>query len=151
MPNFALNFSRPGNQVIAQYYNFLRLGREGYRRIHQTSRDVAMFLSSKIAEMGPFDLISDGSDIPVFAFTTSDTTNFSAFDMSDKLRERGWLVPAYTFPEHRTDLAALRCVCKEGFSRDMAESLVADLKSAIDYFAGQPNHIPRKSGDGFHH
>ncbi len=100
LPNFALNFSRPGNQVVAQYYNFLRLGKEGYRQIHQACRDTALYLSGEIAKMGPFELITDGSTIPVFAWklkeTISDQSNYSLFDLADKLRERGWLVPAYT-------------------------------------------------------
>lgn len=151
LPNFALNFSRPGNQVVAQYFNFLRLGYEGYRRIHQTSQKVAMYLAKSIGDMGPFRLISDGSDIPVFAFTVSDQANFSVFDMSDKLRERGWLVPAYTFPANCTDLAVLRCVCKEGFTRDMADMLLGDLKKAADFFAARKDHTPREQGSSFHH
>ncbi len=151
LPNFALNFSRPGNQVLAQYYNFLRLGKEGYRRIHQTSQDVALYLSEQIAQMGPFDLISNGSDIPVFAFTTHEGAGFSVFDISDKLRERGWLVPAYTFPKNRQDLGVLRCVCKEGFSRDMAEMLVKDLNSAVNHFASKTSHVPSTQGSSFHH
>lgn len=151
LPNFALNFSRPGNQVVAQYYNFLRLGHEGYREIHQASQDVAMYLSSGLAELGPFQLISDGSDIPVFAFTTNEKANFSVFDVSNKLRERGWLVPAYTFPKNREDLAVLRCVCKEGFTRDMADMLLLDMQHAIDYFASRPDHSPQIKGNGFHH
>ena len=88
--------------------------------------------------MGPFELISDGSDIPVFAFTVrgegTGDANFSAYDLSDKIRERGWLIPAYTFPKNREDLAVLRIVVKEGFSRDMADLLVSDLHHAIAYF-----------------
>ncbi|QDU06951.1 glutamate decarboxylase [Gimesia aquarii] len=151
LPNFALNFSRPGNQVVAQYYNFLRLGHEGYCSIHQASQNVALHLSSGIAELGPFQLISDGSSIPVFAFTTNEKANFSVFDISNKLRERGWLVPAYTFPKNREDLAVLRCVCKEGFTRDMADMLLLDMQHAIDFFASQPNHRPETKGSGFHH
>lgn len=151
LPNFALNFSRPGNQVVAQYYNFLRLGKEGYRQIHQTSQDVALYLSGEIAKLGPFRLISDGSDIPVFAFTTNDEANFSVFDMSDKLRERGWLLPAYTFPKNREDLAVLRAVCKEGFTRDMADILLKHMRAAVDHFASRPNHTPKEEGSTFHH
>ena len=101
--------------------------------------------------MGPFDLISDGSDIPVFAFTTNRQANFSVFDVSEKLRERGWLVPAYTFPKNREDLAVLRCVCKEGFTRDMAEMLLRDMRAALDRFASMASHRPRKEGASFHH
>ncbi|MFM6406820.1 MAG: glutamate decarboxylase, partial [Microcystis sp.] len=114
LPNFALNFSRPGNQVVAQYYNFLRLGKEGYRQIHQACRDTALYLSGEIAKIGPCELITDGSTIPVFAWklkeTISDQANYSLFDLADKLRERGWLVPAYTMPKNRQDLTVQRVV-----------------------------------------
>ncbi len=151
LPNFALNFSRPGNQVIAQYYNFVRLGREGYRRIHQNCHDVALYLSGELAKSGAFRLISDGSDIPVFAFTTADHVNFSVFDMSDKLREHGWLVPAYTFPKNCEDLAVLRVVCKEGFTRDMADMLLRDIRAATEFFSATPTHQPKTQGSSFSH
>ena len=151
LPNFALNFSRPGNQVVAQYYNFLRLGHEGYRRVHQASQDVATYLSGEISKMGPFDLISDGSDIPVFAFSAKDSANFSVFDMSDKLRERGWLLPAYTFPKNREDLAVLRAVCKEGFTRDMADALLNDMRKAVEFFESQAQREKKMVGAAFHH
>ena len=112
---------------------------------------MALFLSGRLAEIGPFDLISDGSDIPVFAFTTNENANFSVFDMSDKLRERGWLVPAYTFPKNREDLAVLRCVCKEGFTRDMADLLLKDVRNAVEHFGSRPNHTPKTEGKAFHH
>ena len=108
MPTFALNFSRPGAQVVGQYYNFIRLGFDGYRKVQGYARDVATRLSSRIAELGPFELLTRGDELPVFAFTLKDSIeNFTAFDVSNALRERGWQVPAYTFPENRTDLAAL--------------------------------------------
>ncbi len=109
MPTFALNFSRPGAQVVAQYYNFLRLGFEGYRRVQQACQDVALHLSSQIARMGPFELLTDGSELPVFAFTLAgDQAGYSVFDLSDRLRTRGWLVPAYTLPANLADTAVLR-------------------------------------------
>ena len=155
LPNFALNFSRPGNQVVAQYYNFLRLGREGYRQIHQACRDTALYLSGEIAKMGPFELITDGSTIPVFAWklkeTISDQTNYSLFDLADKLRERGWLVPAYTMPKNRQDLTVQRVVIKEGFSRDMAALLLRDIHSAIAFFQSQSHYQSKLSGSHFHH
>ncbi|PZV18925.1 MAG: glutamate decarboxylase [Pseudanabaena sp.] len=155
LPNFALNFSRPGNQVVAQYYNFIRLGREGYRQIHQACRDTAMYLSGEIAQMGPFELITNGSDIPVFAWKLKDAvtakTNFSLFDLADKLRERGWLVPAYTMPKNREDLIVQRIVVKEGFSRDMADMLLKDMHVAIDFFKSQTNYQSKQSSSHFHH
>lgn len=155
LPNFALNFSRPGNQVVAQYYNFLLLGKEGYRQIHQACRDTALYLSGEIAKMGPFELITDGSTIPVFAWklkeTISDQYNYILFDLADKLRERGWLVPAYTMPKNRQDLTVQRVVIKEGFSRDMAELLLRDIRSAIAFFQSQSHYQSKLSGSHFHH
>ena len=132
MPTFALNFSRSGAQVIAQYYNFLRLGFDGYRRVQQTCRDVATRLSAEIDKLGPFELLTDGSQTPVFAFRVrEEVKSFTVFDVSAALRERGWLVPAYTFPEKRTDLAVLRIVVRNGFSHDLADLLLADLRRAV--------------------
>ncbi len=144
MPTFALNFSRGGNQIVAQYYNFLRLGKEGYTRIMRSLHDTALYLSGEIAKLGPFELVSDGSDIPVFAFKLKEETNFSVFDVSEMLRHRGWLVPAYTMPEDITDLAVLRVVVKEGFSRDMADMLIEDLRRIIKHYAGQPGNKPTR-------
>ncbi|MFC5993649.1 glutamate decarboxylase [Pseudonocardia hispaniensis] len=137
MPTFALNFSRPGGQVIAQYFNFLRLGVDGYRRVQQTCRDVATSLAAAIAELGPFRLLTDGSQLPVFAFTVDPDAPFSAFDVSAALREAGWLVPAYTFPAKREDIAALRIVVRNGFSHDLANLLLDDLRRAVGRLSTQ--------------
>ncbi|MEU0335152.1 glutamate decarboxylase [Streptomyces sp. NPDC006193] len=152
MPTFALNFSRPGAQVVAQYYNFLRLGFDGYRRVQQTCRDVATRLAREIAGLGPFELITDGGDIPVFAFRLRDGIDrFSVFDVSAALRERGWLVPAYTFPENRTDLAVLRVVVRNGFSHDLADLLLEDLRRVLPRLDKQ--HEPQRDAaeGGFAH
>ena len=130
-PTFTLNFSRPGNQIIAQYYNFLRLGSDGYRRVQQASQDVATYLSSEIAKMGPFELLSDGRDIPVFAFRMKKARSWTVYDLSDKLRESGWLVPAYTMPPDVDDISVLRIVCREGFSRDLASNLLDDIERSM--------------------
>lgn len=151
MPTFTLNFSRPGNQVVAQYYNFLRLGREGYTRIQRACQQTALYLSERIAKMEPFELISDGSDIPVFAWKLKTETNFTLFDLSDRLRYHGWQVPAYTMPKNCEDLIVQRIVVKEGFSRDMADLLLANMREALHFFASQPGHVPRKTGSHFAH
>jgi glutamate decarboxylase len=153
MPTFALNFSRPGAQVVAQYYNFLRLGFPGFRRVQAYARDVATRLSAQIEQLGPFELITRGDELPVFAFTLgSGNDNFTVFDVSNALRERGWLVPAYTFPENRTDLVALRVVVKRGFSHDMADMLVADLERQLPRLQRQAAPLHDGSGaSGFHH
>jgi glutamate decarboxylase len=142
MPTFALNFSRPGSEVVAQYYTFLRLGREGYEAVQQASRDIAIHISTGVAAMGPFRLLSKGDQLPVFAFTTKDdVTSFNVFDLSRRLRERGWLVPAYTFPEKRTDLAAARVVVRNGFSRDLADMLLADIQRVLPDLLAQPHPV----------
>jgi glutamate decarboxylase len=153
MPTFALNFSRPGSQVAAQYYNFLRLGFDGYRRVQQASRDTARYTADAIAALGPFELITDGSELPVFAFAVADKdAKFTVFDLSERLRDRGWLVPAYTFPENREDLAVLRVVVRNGFSRDLADLLLADLRRHVDYFDKLQTPLPAShSGSGFAH
>ncbi len=139
MPTFALNFSRPGAQVVAQYYNFMRLGFEGYRRVQQYARDVAMGLAARLDELGPFDLLTHGDELPVFAMALKpEVENYTVFDLSLALRERGWQVPAYTFPENRTDLAALRVVVRRGFTHDMADMLLADVKRQLARLEQQP-------------
>ena len=152
MPTFALNFSRPGAQVVAQYYNFLRLGFEGYRAIQAYCRDVATRLSANIAELGPFELLTRGDALPVFAFKVKDEiSNFTAFDVSSVLRERGWQVPAYTFPANRIDLAALRVVVRRGFTHDLADLLIADLERQLPKLQKQPEPVHDAAEAGFHH
>jgi glutamate decarboxylase len=153
MPTFALNFSRPGAQVVAQYYMALRLGFEGYRRVQAYSREVATQLAGRVAELGPFTLLTRGDELPVFAFTLDDKIdNFTVFDVSRALRERGWLVPAYTFPANRTDLAALRVVVRQGFSHDLADLLVNDLKRQLPQLEKQPEPVHQKeTGSSFSH
>ncbi|MEU5956748.1 glutamate decarboxylase [Streptomyces sp. NPDC047525] len=154
MPTFALNFSRPGAQVVAQYYTFLRLGREGYRAVQQAARDVARGLADRVEALGDFRLITRGDQLPVFAFTTRDDVKaYDVFDVSRRLRERGWLVPAYTFPAHREDLAVLRVVCRNGFTADLAELFLADLSSLVPELREQPHPFTRDrdAATGFHH
>jgi glutamate decarboxylase len=128
MPTFSLNFSRPGSQVIAQYFMFMSLGREGYTAMMRSLRKVAMHIAKGVSEMGPYRLISDGSDLPVFAFSLApEIQNYTVFDVSDRLRERGWLVPAYTFPENRQDLSVLRIVVRAGMHLEMADQLLDAL------------------------
>ena len=153
MPTFALNFSRPGAQVVAQYYMGLRLGFDGYRKVHGYAREVATRLSAEIGELGPFRLLTKGDELPVFAFTMADDVdNFTVFDVSNALRERGWQVPAYTFPENRTDLAALRVVVRQGFGHDLADLLVADIERQLPRLQKQPTPVHNsESAAGFRH
>ncbi|MBT3153628.1 glutamate decarboxylase [Streptomyces sp. CHD11] len=154
MPTFALNFSRPGAQVVAQYYTFLRLGREGYRAVQQAARDVATSLSARIGSLGDFRLLTRGDQLPVFAFTTApEVTAYDVFDVSRRLRESGWLVPAYTFPAHREDLSVLRVVCRNGFSQDLADMFAEDLTRLLPDLRRQKRPLThdRNAATGFHH
>jgi glutamate decarboxylase len=142
MPTFALNFSRPGSQVVAQYYNLIRLGFDGYRRVQGYARDVATSLSARIAELGPFELLTKGDELPVFAFTLKEgIDNFTVFDVSNAMRERGWQLPAYTFPKNREDLAALRVVVRQGFGHDMADLLIGDIQRQLPRLQAQPTPV----------
>jgi glutamate decarboxylase len=133
MPTFALNFSRSGAPIAAQYYNLIRLGREGYRRVQQEARDTARWLAGEIAALGGYRLISDGSELPVFAFTLDGDPGFSVYDVSEALRARGWIVPAYGMPPALEDLAVLRVCVRNGFSRDLAGLLVDDLRRKTEH------------------
>ncbi|MGN6170965.1 MAG: glutamate decarboxylase [Solirubrobacteraceae bacterium] len=146
MPTFALNFSRPGSEVIAQYYMFLSLGAEGYRRVQQGSSAVAQHIARQIAGMGPYRLLTDGSELPVFAFTVApEVTNYTVFDVSARLREQGWLVPAYTFPESRQDLAVLRVVVRAGMSRDMADLFLNAVRKQTASLQALKAPLPQRS------
>jgi glutamate decarboxylase len=128
MPTFALNFSRPGSEVICQYFMFMSLGRAGYTAMMENLQKVALHISKGVAEVGPYQLISEGRDLPVFAFALApEVKNYSVFDISARLRERGWLVPAYTFPENRQDLSVLRIVVRAGMHLEMADDLIGHL------------------------
>ncbi|MFF3850112.1 glutamate decarboxylase [Streptomyces sp. NPDC002328] len=154
MPTFALNFSRPGAQVVAQYYTFLRLGREGYRAVQHSAREVARGIADRVAELGDFELLTRGDELPVFAFTTAPgVESYDVFDVSRRLRESGWLVPAYTFPPNREDLSVLRVVCRNGFSTDLADLFVDDLTRLLPELRRQPHPLTRDkaAATGFHH
>ena len=154
MPTFALNFSRPGSEVVAQYFMFASLGRDGFREIQQRSSDIARYLAAEIAAIGPYELISDGSDLPVFAFALKPSvTNYTVYDVSARLRERGWLVPAYSFPANREDLSVLRIVVRAGMSFDMADLLLGDLRSRTAALEALDGPLPpsRERASAFRH
>ena len=131
MPTFTLNFSRPGNQVVGQYYNFLRLGRAGYTQVMQTLSNTARWLGDELRDSKHFTVIADGSAIPVVACRLSGDFGYTAFDVSAGLRTYGWQVPAYTMPAGAQDIAVLRVVVREGFSANLAHSLSEDLQAVL--------------------
>ena len=156
MPTFALNFSRPGGQVVAQYYNFLRLGREGYRKVHLASYRTAQYLADAIGKLGPFEIIHDGrGGIPALAWKLreDEAHGYTLFDLADRLRVTGWQVPAYTLPPDREDLAVQRILVRHDFSRDMAGRLLHDYRAALHHFDRHPvtHSLTKQEAGGFSH
>jgi glutamate decarboxylase len=143
MPTFNLNFSRPGGQVVTQYYDFIRLGREGYARVHGATYETCRHLAQAIAKAGPFEIVHDGNPERGIAAVSWKLTEgaghaFNLFDLADRLRAHGWLVPAYTLPPHLEDLAIQRILVRHGFSRDMGELLLADVHRSLKTLADHP-------------
>ena len=155
MPTLALNFSRPGAQVLLQYYNFLRLGKNGYRAVQQASFDVARHLADKIAALAPFDLVGGGPDIPVFAWRMKPgyTSKWDLYDLGNQLRQHGWLVPAYPMPEAMTDLTVQRIVVRNGLSMDLADALLDQIRASVSYLDGLDGPLPHEGRvtTAFHH
>jgi glutamate decarboxylase len=151
MPTLAINFSRPASQVVAQYYNLIRLGKSGYRAIHQACQDVAVRLAGQIGDLGPFALVSHGTDLPVFAWTLKEGAHWSLYDLADRLRDRGWQVPAYRMPANRQEMIVQRVVVRNGFTCDLADMLVKDIRRHLDWFATQPGFRSQMEGSQFHH
>lgn len=138
MPTFALNFSRPAGQIIAQYYDFLRLGYEGYQRIHNSSYDVCRYLVQELNKFDLFEFIFDGNPkkgIPAISWRLKDHANvsFSLYDLADRLRTRGWLVPAYSLPANAQNIVVQRILVKQGFSQDLANLLIKDFTRSIEF------------------
>jgi glutamate decarboxylase len=150
MPTFALNFSRPGGEIICQYYNFLRLGKEGYRAIQMKCEELGRYLAGKIGKMGPFKIIYDGEGgIPGLCWELHDpaSAGFTLYDLADLLRDRGWLVPAYSMPPEREDLVIQRILVRHGFTQEMADMLLIEMQSALDHFAEHPVIHPVAEAD----
>lgn len=146
MPTLALNFSRPGAQVLLQYYVFMRLGHEGFARVQNESRNVAMYLAEQIGAMDAFELWSDGSDIPVFAYRMAKghTDKWDLYDLSNQLRQHGWLVPSYPMPDNLADVTVQRVVVRNGLSMDLADKLLDSLRTSVAYLDGLEGPLPKE-------
>lgn len=158
MRDIALNFSRPGGQVVCQYYNFLRLGRDGYRSIHAACYASARYLAQEIPKLGPFELVFDGDmarGIPAVSWKIKDGVDpgFTLFDLADRLRVNGWLVPAYTLPANCEQQAVQRILVRNGVSLDLCALLMRDMQAAIAHFKAHPVQKPltSKEASSFHH
>jgi glutamate decarboxylase len=152
MPTFGLNFSRPGSEVVAQYWILASLGYSGFRGVIQGAQDVAVQVSSAIAEMGPYELLSEGRELPVFAFRLKkDIENYTVFDVSDRLRQNGWLVPAYTFPKNLDEMAVLRIVVRAGMTAEMGDLLIFHLREQTDFLQSLDRPLPSERQSAFSH
>lgn len=157
MPTFSLNFSRPGGQVIAQYYNFLRLGREGYTKIHESCYRTAEYLAREISQLRPFEIIFDGSPrdgIPAVCWKIKEgySPNFTLYDLAERLRLRGWQVPAYAMPANQESLVVQRILVRMGVSQDLAALLLSDIKRDVEDLSNLSTPSAQvKQQSGFHH
>ncbi|WP_232756316.1 glutamate decarboxylase [Vulcanococcus limneticus] len=156
MPTIGMNFSRPGAQVVAQYFNFLHLGRSGYAQRMAMLEAIACYLADGMAGLACFRLVSHPrGQLPVFAVQLDPAVrNWTVFQLSDRLRVRGWLIPAYTMPGDCESMAVLRFVVRAGFSRDMADQLLEDIQRAVDWFERLPGPMPEPgvvADQAFHH
>jgi glutamate decarboxylase len=152
-PTFNLNFSRGAGQVLAQYYNFLRLGREGYTEIMQGLSNTASCLAKAVEGIGRFEIMSKPGTVPLVCFRLTGRPGgtepgYNVFDISAHLRQRGWIIPAYTLAPNAQDIAVLRVVVRENFSRDMADLLVDDLRRSVEHLE---QNGPAHAGTGHAH
>ena len=134
IPTMAINFSRSASQIIGQYYNFLRYGFEGYRQIHQRTKDVAMFLASELEKTGLFQIYNNGENLPIVCYKLKEDANvdWTLYDLADRLLMKGWQVPAYPLPADLQDTIIQRIVCRADLSHNLAELYLRDLKAAIE-------------------
>jgi glutamate decarboxylase len=147
MPNYSLNFSRPSSSVVLQYYNFLRLGRSGYERIVGSVLENAQTLAARLGQTGRFEVINDAGDFPIVAVSARRGEDLDLRLLSRRLREKGWIVPAYSLPADAEHVTVLRMVVKESFSRDMVDLLADDIEAAIGELC-QPTPADRDPSPG---
>jgi glutamate decarboxylase len=158
MPDFQINFSRPAGQIIAQYYEFVRLGRDGYQRTHQACYDAGAFLAKEIVKLGPFELLCDSdpsTGIPTVTWKIIDGVDpgYTLFDLADRLRVRGWQVPAYPLTGSASDIAVQRVLVRQGVDRDLISILLTDFADSVAHFDKHPVSVTMSSDEagGFSH
>jgi glutamate decarboxylase len=151
MPTFSLNFSRPGGEIIAQYYNFLRLGREGYRRIQQSCADTARHLADELSRLEPIKILYDGDGgLPAICYTLDNpSVGFTLYDLSERLRMRGWQIASYPLPPDRKETVVQRILVRHGVTHDMATMLLQDIGRALDHFRKNP--VVNSTAGATHH
>ncbi len=158
MPDFQINFSRPAGQIISQYYEFIRLGRSGYRSIHMACYDAGTYLASEVVKLGPFDLLCTSdpmTGIPAVTWRITEGVDpgYSLYDLADRLRVRGWQVPAYPLTGSVSDVTVQRVLIRQGVDRDLLGILLEDMATSIQHFDRHPVVVamePEEAG-GFSH
>ncbi len=158
MPVFQINFSRPAGQIVAQYYDFLRLGREGYRRVHDAAYATGQYLAREIVKLGPFELLCDSNPdtgIPTVTWRIIEGADpgYTLYDLADRLRARGWQVPAYPLTGTASDITVQRILVRQDVSRDLASILLDDFADAVAHFAKHPVAVAmtEEESSGFSH
>jgi glutamate decarboxylase len=158
MPVFQINFSRPAGQIVAQYYNFVRLGRDGYQDVHGACYEIGQFLAAEIVKLGPFELLCDSNPetgIPSVAWRITEGVDpgYTLYDVADRLSVKGWQVPAYPLTGSVSDVSVQRILVRQGVSRDLASLLLLDLVESIGHFEKHPISVPmtKEESGGFSH
>lgn len=142
-----LNFSRPAAQILGQYYNFIRYGLEGYCAIQQTSMEVARYCHEQIGKMHCFKNYAEEVTNPLFIWQLcpkyEKTAKWTLYDLQDKLKQSGWMIPAYTMPKSIEQMVVMRVVVRQGMSHDMADMLLTDIRNAVEEF--EQLHYPTET------
>ena len=151
-PTYSLNFSSSSSMMLAQYYNLLRFGKEGYKQIMTGIMVNARYLAKLLESSGKFAMLNSAEFFPVVTVKLKQPENYTIFELSHKLRERGWILPAYTLPKNAENLALMRVVVKENFSQEMADMLFDDIMIACEILEGskKESHEPERSTDEGH-
>ncbi|XP_068305832.1 glutamate decarboxylase 4-like [Pyrus communis] len=144
-PTFTLNFSKGSSQIIAQYYQFIRLGFEGYKNVMINCMENTRLLREGLEKTGRFEILSKDIGVPLVAFSLKDSSKHTVFEVADSLRKFGWIVPAYTMPANAEHVAVLRVVIREDFSRGLAERLVSDIDKVMREIDTLPSHVSSKT------
>ncbi|OAY46451.1 glutamate decarboxylase [Manihot esculenta] len=144
-PTFTLNFSKGSSQIIAQYYQFIRLGFEGYKKVIENCMENTRVLKGGLEKTGRFDIVSKDVGVPLVAFSLKDSSKYSVFDMSENLRRFGWIIPAYTIPADAEQIAVLRVVVREDFSRSLAERLIWHIEQVLEEMDSLPIQMSTKA------
>ena len=143
-PTYTFNFSRGSAMIQAQMYNFLRLGRAGYTKIVANMLANARYLNEVLEGSGTFEILNPGLAEPVVTFKLKGDPGFDVYHLSARLRENGWIVPAYSLPPDADDVHLLRIVVRLDLSRQMIDILLIDIFKACDELAAE--QPPQRAG-----